>query len=283
VDFASLADRVHLALMLDIDNRAHLRKASGRRIELSEVGTFWWRRPRRPDHGSDLDDEMREFLRGEWEHFLLSIEPFVSCRWINPPLAERRAGLKAHQLIVAQQAGLRIPRTTLTNDPEVVRALAATEARVIYKRIGPAPRPLTATKELRVADLERLDVLPSCPAIFQERIEAQLDVRVTAIGRELYAAEIESQSGASPLDWRFDQSVPFRRHRLDDATHRQLCEVMDRLGLLYGAIDLRLTREGEYVFLEINPSGQYLFVELLSDMPLTENMAEFLAAGSTRS
>jgi hypothetical protein len=122
-----------------------------------------------------------------------------------------------------------------------------------------------------------LDTLCNCPAIFQERIEAQLDIRVTAIGRDLYAAEIESQAGESPLDWRFDHTVPFRPHMLDSETSSQLYALMRRLGLVYGAIDLRLTPQGEYVFLEINPSGQYLFIELLTKMPLSDRMAEFLA------
>jgi hypothetical protein len=52
---------------------------------------------------------------------------------------------------------------------------------------------------------------------------------------------------------------------------------MQHLGLVYGAIDLRLTPENEYVFLEVNPSGQYLFVELLTGVPLSDRMAHCLA------
>jgi glutathione synthase/RimK-type ligase-like ATP-grasp enzyme len=237
----------------------------------------WWRRPRRPDAATELGHEVHEFVRGEWEHFLLGLESCTHVRWVNAPVAERSAGLKAHQLVVAREEGLRVPWTLLTNDPDEVRSIAGDGPRIVYKRIGPAPRPLTATKELQPTDLERLDVLPNCPAIFQERIDARLDIRVTAIGRELFAAEIDSQSGESPLDWRFDHTVPFRPHRLEDDTAARLRRVMDRLGLLYGAIDLRVTPDGEYVFLELNPSGQYLFVELLADMPLTEHMASFLA------
>ncbi|MEQ1933287.1 MAG: hypothetical protein ABL962_05340, partial [Fimbriimonadaceae bacterium] len=165
----------------------------------------------------------------------------------------------------------------ITNDPETVQSLFAEGIPLIYKRIGPTPRPITATKPLLKTDLDRLDALPNCPAIFQEHIRAQLDIRVTVIGTELYGAEIESQSGASPLDWRFDHTVPFREHKLDSQVAAHLRNIMMRLGLVYGAVDLRLTPEGEYVFLEVNPSGQYLFVELLAKIPLSEKMALYLS------
>jgi hypothetical protein len=98
----------------------------------------------------------------------------------------------------------------------------------------------------------------------------------------LYAAEIYSQNGASPLDWRFDYTVPFRPHKLTDDISNRLRDLMCRMGLVHGAIDLRLTPKGEYVFLEVNPSGQYLFIELLTKMPLSEYMAEYLAFFSKR-
>jgi glutathione synthase/RimK-type ligase-like ATP-grasp enzyme len=186
---------------------------------------------------------------------------------------------KVNQLLAARQEGLRTPRTLITNDSQAVRAFAAEGSPLIYKRLGTAPRPLTATKELRPRDLERLDVLPNCPAIFQERIDARADIRVTIMGMNMYAAEIDSQAGASPLDWRFDHTVRFRPHCLDEVVQKQLLALMRRLGLLYGAADFRLTSEGEYIFLEVNPGGQYLFVEFLAGVDLTERMAEFLAQG----
>ena len=136
-----------------------------------------------------------------------------------------------------------------------MRSLAEECGRLVYKRMGDAPRPLAATRELTAADLDRLDDLRNCPAIFQELVEARVDVRVTAIGDMLVAAEIDSQEGCSPLDWRFDHSVPFRPHELDAATASALRRTIASLGLAYCAIDLRLTPAGEYVFLEVMVSS----------------------------
>jgi hypothetical protein len=277
VDFAALNKNLRLTHTLDGVPDARLVTPTGRTISLSAVKTIWWRRPYSPSDDVTFSEEVRTFVRGEWEHFIGGIEAFVSARWVNSPAANRLASRKGLQLVVAQKEGLRVPRTVITNDPEAVRTFARENPSLIYKRLGPAPRPITATKPLLPADLERLDTLCNCPAIFQEHIEARLDIRVTAIGTNLYAAEIDSQSGESPLDWRFDHTVPFRPHTLDSETSRRLRTLMQRLGLLYGAIDLRLTPQDEYVFLEINPNGQYLFIELLTQMPLSERMAEFLS------
>jgi D-alanine-D-alanine ligase-like ATP-grasp enzyme len=51
---------------------------------------------------------------------------------------------------------------------------------------------------------------------------------------------------------------------------------MTVLGLRYGAIDLRLTPQGEYVFLEINPGGQFLFCEIHAGVPITRKLAAAL-------
>jgi glutathione synthase/RimK-type ligase-like ATP-grasp enzyme len=256
---------------------ARLVTVNGRNIMLSDVKTIWWRRPRLPIDDPALDEETRLFVHNEWEHLVEGLQAFTSVRWVNPPEANRLASRKAFQLVAARAEGLRVPRTIMTNDSQAVQQLAIEGIPLIYKRLGTAARPVSATKALQPTDMERLNILCNCPAIFQERIDAKQDIRVTAMGDNLYAAEIDSQSGQSILDWRFDHTVPFRQHILDDKTSARLRALMRRLGLVYSAIDLRLTPEGEYVFLEINPSGQYLFIELLTQMPLSKHMADFLA------
>ena len=55
-----------------------------------------------------------------------------------------------------------------------------------------------------------------------------------------------------------------------------------RLGLHYGTIDMVLTPDGRYVFLEINPNGQYLWIEKQSGLPITEAVCDLLARESQR-
>jgi glutathione synthase/RimK-type ligase-like ATP-grasp enzyme len=253
----------------------------GNYYNLAETGTVWWRQPEVPEPAVDDSEVVREFVRGEWGNFLGGLEMATSCRWVNPPTAYHRARYRIVQLAAAKDEGLRIPETIITNNPDEVRAMHESHPRMIYKVLGGARRCSPhVTQPLDKEDLERLSGLALCPAIFQERIDARCDIRVTMIGLSIHAAEIDSQAGSSPLDWRLDHTVCFKPHDLDSLVGDKLRGLMTRLGLTYGAIDLRLTSGGEYVFLEVNPGGQYLFVELLAGLPLTDAMADFLAGDS---
>ena len=69
---------------------------------------------------------------------------------------------------------------------------------------------------------------------------------------------------------------------LPEPVQHQLRQLQHRLGLVYGAIDMRRTDAGEYVFLEVNPAGQWLFVEQRTGLPIAKAIADYLAAASTR-
>jgi glutathione synthase/RimK-type ligase-like ATP-grasp enzyme len=52
--------------------------------------------------------------------------------------------------------------------------------------------------------------------------------------------------------------------------------LVEQLELSYGAIDMVLTPEGRYVFLEINPNGQYLWIEEQTGMPISAALCDLL-------
>jgi glutathione synthase/RimK-type ligase-like ATP-grasp enzyme len=128
------------------------------------------------------------------------------------------------------------------------------------------------------ADAARhLDDLALCPTIFQERIFGPADVRVTVVGRELFAACIETARGRAGIDSRLDPDAPCAAYELPRNVQRAILRLMDELGLVIGTVDLKLANDGEHVFLEINPQGQFLYIEILSGLPISNALAEFLA------
>jgi glutathione synthase/RimK-type ligase-like ATP-grasp enzyme len=72
------------------------------------------------------------------------------------------------------------------------------------------------------------------------------------------------------------EHLDFRPVELPALWIRRLHDLMRHLGLVYGAIDLMRTADGDYVFLEINPAGEWLFVSERSGQPITEAMADHL-------
>jgi glutathione synthase/RimK-type ligase-like ATP-grasp enzyme len=81
------------------------------------------------------------------------------------------------------------------------------------------------------------------------------------------------------VDVRMNLNAKHVAHDLPDDVADKLRGLMHRLGLIYGAIDLRLTPDGRYVFLEINPAGQFLYVEQQTGQPIAAALAARLAAG----
>lgn len=99
------------------------------------------------------------------------------------------------------------------------------------------------------------------PVILQEYVEADADIRVTIMGPHLFAAAIRPAPGGYEVDYRMDMAgASFEATSLPVEMERLLRDLMRRLGLVYGAIDLRRTPEGTYVFLEVNPAGEWRFV-----------------------
>ena len=116
------------------------------------------------------------------------------------------------------------------------------------------------------------------PVIFQRYVPARADLRVTVIGERIYPAAADMSAGDYAQDVRMNPQVPWSEHKLPDDIAEKLLELMRRLELEYGAIDLRLTPEGEYVFLEINPAGQFLFIQNATGMEIAKGLATHLAS-----
>ena len=103
-----------------------------------------------------------------------------------------------------------------------------------------------------------------------------MDVRVNIFGEAIFAADVNTHVPAAELDWRIDLTAKWKEHKLPDAIGRQLILLLNNLGLHYGCIDLRQQPDGNYKFFEVNPSGQFLFVEIDTGQPLLRSLAKLL-------
>jgi glutathione synthase/RimK-type ligase-like ATP-grasp enzyme len=115
-------------------------------------------------------------------------------------------------------------------------------------------------------------------------VPKRVELRITVVGDQVFAAEIHSQKAKrTRIDWRrYDLAhTPHYPHTLPDEVRRSCVELVRRLGLCYGAIDMVLTPDGRYVFLEINPNGQFLWIEQLTGMPISDAICDLLASGRT--
>ena len=244
---------------------------------LAGVTAVWWRRPR---PCAVPETPYQSFQRTECDHFMQGLLWSLDASWVNHPAKDRWASRKLVQLKTAHRVGLDVPRTLVTNSPqEAVRFIESTKGNAVIKRIGAAPGPPSKTTLVSDVDPATLDGISASPAIFQEYIRPGLDLRITWIDGHPWTAGIDASSAAYPEDSRYDLSVDYKRYDLPGDVAKRIGQFMEALDLRFGAIDMRVTDSGQHFFLEVNPSGQFVYVQLKTGMPLSEEMASLLVRG----
>ena len=256
-------------------------------ISHREVKSVWYRRNVAPNLPEDLDVGSSEFCEREARMFLEgALTSLPTQRWLSSPQAIWLAERKPYQLAKAAQLGFTLPRTIVTNDEAAVKGFAL-ENELVAKAVssvsikGIDGNRAIFTNALVPGDLEDLSGLALAPVIFQENIVKSSDIRVTVVGNDVFAAEILSQSReSSNVDWRAtdDPDLEHRPHELPSTLARQCLSLVSNLGLAFGALDFALTPDGTYVFFEINPNGEWLWLEDQLGLPISERIAAWLCA-----
>lgn len=264
--------------------------AGFRRLIPDNIRSIWWRmKPYNnvPTHSVEALYDYH-FRQREWNHFLDVLEDIhPSAYWMNDRQASRRASNKIRQLRIAQSIGLNIPRTIVTNNADALLEFSASlnGKDLVFKTQTSYTSPtgsIAYTSPIRAGDIPALATsLAACPAIFQERIEKRHELRVTIVGRQLFTAKIRSDhSPRSAIDWRADIFADiYEPTEIDDAAEALLLTLHKRLGLAYGAYDLIVDQNGEYVFLEVNPSGQWLWIEQAIGLGISAQISLALSQG----
>ncbi len=272
----------HLMLSMAFDEgarRFELRRPGEKPLDLGAVRSVWWRRPQPFQMPPAIKDEThRRYAWSEAGTAFQGLYQSMDALWVNRPVRDAAASHKPWQLTVAQQCGLDIPATLMTTDPQAARAFWDKHpGEVIYKQFIALPDAWRETRRLSETDAQLADAIRLAPVIFQQNVPAICDLRVIAIGDEFFAASTDVGDGAYPQDVRFNLDARYVAHHLPQDTADKLRALMSALDLSYGAIDLRLTPDGRYVFLEINPAGQFLYVEQSTGQPIAAALASLLA------
>jgi glutathione synthase/RimK-type ligase-like ATP-grasp enzyme len=249
-------------------------------VDLADARAVWWRRV----IDFQVDPALRHgegssFAYSETSQALHGMLDALDCPWMNPRNADAAAHHKPYQWVVAQRLGLQIPRTRVTTRPQAAREFieALRPGRVVFKAFLAAAQAWRETRWVEPQDLERIDLVRYAPVIFQEYVPG-VDLRITLVGDEIYAAEIDARHTAYEVDMRMVVGeAPMRPVSLPAALASRLRALQHQLGLVYGAVDMRRTDTGDYVFLEVNPAGQWLFVEERCGLPISQAVADYLA------
>lgn len=212
------------------------------------------------------DPMVGAFARSEWEHAVRSLLSLERTRWVNRPDAVLSLGRVA-QIALADRVGLAVPRTLVSNDRREIRQFVASSPTGVVAKVlsdhfvEPEPGKLYGVfpRLVTEADMGFLERAYLTPSIYQEYVPHTREVRVTVIGEEVVAAEI---SKASPKNlWERPEEVGVRPHDLPALVRAGLLRFLELARLEYGAFDFLLTEDGRYVFLEVNPTGDWAWLE----------------------
>jgi len=269
-----------------------LLSASGQTVEMvGSLRSVLFRRPGRPfDEGkrTGVPEEVAvQYSVEQWHAFIEGLLGIDNVLWINHPRANDSIECKILQLKRAATIGFTIPRTCITSSRERAdEFIQSCHGRAVAKSLSsslieyPDRDYFVFTTPVVSLDGVRPAEIGIAPLILQECLEEKTDYRVTVVGRKVHSVRIEAAYGSHvPVDWRTKKSgLRFVPCELPEDVRMRCMRYVSDCGLVFGAIDLAATR-GTFYFLEINPNGEWGWLQSSAGLPIAETIVDYLTAG----
>lgn len=266
------------------------------KVRIDDVKSVWYRRAYNIGKGlnEELEPKFYGAAMGEIRATLFGLLESFDCYTLGKPSVYRRIDSKEEQLKISDKLGFNIPETCITNDAaEVRKFMSSIKGEVICKmQTGFAiyegdVENVVFTNIVTEESLEELDSLRYCPMKFQRKLEKYRELRITVVGREIFAFEIDSQkSEDAKIDWRKDgvniieDWIPTQ---IPDDIALKIHNLLDVYQVDYGAIDMIIEPDGTYYFIEINGAGEFFWLDNLTDgNQISKAIADLLCAKSIR-
>ena len=270
------------------DERSWIWRRGEDRRNLESVGAVWYRRMRvGADIPLTMEAQIRKASIEESRASLIGTIFSLPVFQMDAYSVVRNASNKQLQLQAASHFGLEIPRTLVSNDPDEVREFSRTCATGMIAKmlssfhvIDQGVEKVVFTRPVTDDAMNRLESLRYSPMTFQENIPKKLELRITIVGDRVFTAAVDSRASEKTKDdWRRDGHGlmdSWRSYSIPDDVCRRLLAVMDHFQLNYGAIDMIVTPDNRHVFLEVNPVGEYFWLELCPGLKISEAIADVL-------
>lgn len=250
---------------------------------VSKFKSVWFRRTKLSDFSQFPVDE-QEFLLSEYDSFLKNLFNIIDTeKWLSTPNNIYVAENKLLQLKFAKAIGFNIPKTLIsTNTPAIKEFYNSTKERMILKPFWNSrllingKTNLLFTNLIDKKDVQNLDNLHITPVIFQELIDKKIEFRITIVNNEIFIASVDSQINAkTKIDWR-RENLQFKKDDLPEEIKSMCFQLVNKLGLNFGAIDLIKNTKNEFYFIEINPNGQWVWIETDTGLNISDSIINFL-------
>lgn len=273
-----------ISTMSGRDRKAWSIRIDDREVRGDQITAAYFRRPGAPNSLDSVKDlAEKSYIESEWGSFLKSLYMCLEDVWFSSPTQIFLAEDKPRQLVLAHELGFDIPEVCVTNDWTSVRKLIDQ-----HGAIGkPLREAVLSGGNERVMFTHRIDTLSEsdaeaialAPFIVQREILKRYDVRVTVVGTKVFATAIWSQANAeTEVDWRQGTRTDLKHERieLEESISQRCIDLVRVLGLRFGAIDFVCDQDGKLWFLEVNPNGQWAWIENLTGYPISRAIVDEL-------
>lgn len=260
-------------------------KTSKRVIPLEDIYSVWYRRPKISDVSSlNIQNDDKAFILREIDTYLQNLWAVLSDRlWINNPFSLIKAEKKAFQLFMAKKIGLKIPTTIVTNSPDdFERFNSDYDRQVIVKPISHGGFGKNDESAIFTTDLEPIETIdksniPLSPFILQEKIKNKFDVRITVFGEKVFAYKILPYKKLN-VDWRRykPNEIKYLKIAVPSNIKQKLYTFMNKLNLKFGAFDFIVDKNNNWIFIEVNPSGQFAWLEFVTKDKIIDSFINLL-------
>lgn len=224
-----------------------------------------------------LDEQLE---RNQWNSFLRNLIVFQNATWINNPVDVYRAENKIYQLIIAKECGFKIPNTQVSNtsnididvdEDYVVKSLDT----ALFYDLKNNKEMFTYSNVVKGKELKEYN-LKQAPVFIQEFLNPKVDCRITYIGGNKFPVWIKKNGIGIYGDWRFQKDkLDYAPFKLPEEIEFAIDKLMTKLELYFGGIDLAYVN-GEYYFIEVNPTGEWGWLEVKTGLQISMQIKKIL-------
>jgi hypothetical protein len=272
-----IAQRRSLSYRVDSSGKTDkLLTLEGNEISIADVNVIWLRRIRANQQlvVPVVEDAAGEIInndcRGGFSGFLST--KFTG-KWISDPESSIKASDKIYQLTVAEKNGFIIPKTLVTQSYEdLLDFFEECEQKIIVKTVVGVHEPFLQTIKIDDPSDYEADSYESSPAIYQELIDGTDHLRLLCFGNRSLCGRICTEE----IDWRLNLQSKISSWEVPDHLHKMVRKTLDDLGLEMGVMDIKINSKGEYCWFEVNPQGQFIFLEPLTNINFIDEFSKYL-------
>lgn len=246
-----------------------IRLANDKILGFHDIHSVYWRNFNRPEVPPLPDSDQAYIAENDCRSVVETLFEELSCRWVNGWQGYLLHQRKPVALSRVAELGVRIPRTLIGNDPDALRAFVAETGPCIFKPVqGGAHTRRISEEHLSADNLAKLTI---APITIQEEIPGT-NIRVFVAGDRVFCCEVATDA----VDFRDDDNPSIHPFPIDGTMAAQCRLIAKTLSLAWTGMDFRVTPDGEWVFLEANPSPMFHGFEKETKLPLLEALTDLL-------